>query len=58
MELSKCCGAPTQVVKRPDHPLIYDDVYDLQIPYLICTKCGKIIGLDEDKNPKNVGGEE
>lgn len=41
MMLSPCCGAPMKMVKRPDHPLVYDDIYDLQLSVQVCTKCGK-----------------
>jgi|GEM_PF-5263977 len=43
MNVSHCCGASTQVVTRSDHPYLYDDLYDLRIPVLVCTECGKVI---------------
>ncbi|NGQ96623.1 hypothetical protein G3578_15780 [Brevibacillus sp. SYP-B805] len=42
MKLSPCCGAATKVENRSDHPLLYDDAYDFQVPALVCTKCGKV----------------
>ncbi|MBO8172842.1 MAG: hypothetical protein H0Z33_13265 [Bacillaceae bacterium] len=47
MLLSECCGAPTRVEYRTDHPFVYDDPYDLEIPIRICTCCGSIVGLHE-----------
>lgn len=44
MTLSDCCGAPTKVEYRSDSPYFYDDPYDLQVPVLVCTKCGKAVG--------------
>ncbi|WP_019122851.1 hypothetical protein [Brevibacillus massiliensis] len=49
MNVSDCCGAATKVEHRPDHPFFYDDLYDLKIPVLVCTKCGKVLGLTPDK---------
>ncbi|BCJ87264.1 hypothetical protein skT53_22490 [Effusibacillus dendaii] len=46
MTVSDCCGAPTKVENRLDHPLVYDDPYVLWIPVVVCTKCGKVIGLN------------
>lgn len=58
MALSDCCGAATKAEYRPDHPNVYDDPYDLKIPVLVCTKCGKVadfnsIELREDKENTN-----
>jgi Fe2+ or Zn2+ uptake regulation protein len=49
MTVSNCCGAATKVEYRPDRPFVYDDQYDLQVPVLVCTKCGKVIGLDSNE---------
>lgn len=46
MTLSNCCGAVTIAETRSDHPHVYDDEYDLKITLLLCTECGKIVGLD------------
>lgn len=46
MTVSNCCGAVTRVEYQPDRPFIYDDPYELQVPVLICTKCGKVMGLN------------
>lgn len=46
MTHSNCCGATTIVETRSDHPHVYDDDYNLQIDVLICSQCGKIVGLD------------
>ncbi|MFY0543861.1 hypothetical protein [Brevibacillus sp. H7] len=51
MMVSQCCGAATKVVHRPDHPYVFDDTYDLQIPVRVCTKCGKV--LDPTAGEKN-----
>jgi hypothetical protein len=56
MGVSHCCGAATKVVLRSDHPHVYDDSYDLLVPMLVCTKCGKVLDpnsneADEEKGP-------
>ncbi|WP_167747079.1 hypothetical protein [Cohnella luojiensis] len=52
MDIPYCCGAEMKVISRSDHPPIYDDAYDLQIPVFVCTNCGKTIVLhDENKEP-------
>ncbi|MGG1658216.1 hypothetical protein [Brevibacillus sp. NRS-1366] len=50
MNVSHCCGASTVMVTRSDHPHIYDDMYDLRVPVLVCTKCGKVL------DPKSIEG--
>lgn len=45
MIVSNCCGAETKVEYRPDRPFVYDDHYELMIPMLVCTSCGKVVGL-------------
>lgn len=56
MNVSRCCGASTKVETRSDHPYFYDDMYDLRVPFLVCSKCGRMIdqhsieaGKDEEK---------
>lgn len=46
MTVSDCCGVAIKVEYRPDHPFVYDDPYVLQIPVLICSKCGRVLGLN------------
>lgn len=53
MTVSDCCGAAIKVEYRPDHPFVYDDPYVLQIPVLICTKCGRVIGLNPTATSEN-----
>jgi hypothetical protein len=50
MIVSDCCGALIKVERRPEHPHVYDDNYELWIPMMICTECGRILGLDSAKN--------
>lgn len=55
MNVSRCCGAQAKVVTRSDHPYFYDDLYDLRVPALVCTKCGKILdqhSIEADKGEK------
>lgn len=60
MTLSDCCGAATRAEYRPDHPLVYDDLYDLQIPVLVCTNCGKAIGVQsiQSRADQSLSGDE
>ncbi|MDB5085781.1 MAG: hypothetical protein JWN30_2667 [Bacilli bacterium] len=44
MYSSPCCGVPVKVVDQADPPF-YDDEYQLNIPVLVCSKCGKVLGL-------------
>jgi hypothetical protein len=53
VNISNCCGATTKVEHRPDHPFVYDDPYELLIPVLVCTKCGKAVGLDSNTSPED-----
>jgi hypothetical protein len=53
MTVSDCCGAATKVEYQSDHPLIYDDHYELLVPVLVCTKCGKTVGLDSNRPPED-----
>jgi uncharacterized Zn-finger protein len=52
MNVSHCCGASTVKVTRSDHPHIYDDVYDLRVSVLVCTKCGKVLDPNSDVSGK------
>jgi hypothetical protein len=51
MMVSHCCGAATKVVRRSEHPHVYDDAYDLQVPVRVCSKCGKVL----DPNAAEAG---
>lgn len=53
MTISDCCGAATKVVYRSDHPFVYDDPYELLVPVLVCTKCGKAVELNSNKAPED-----
>ena len=48
MERSDCCGAETMRVIGTDYPHVYDDDYKFEIDLIVCTFCGKVLGLGID----------
>jgi hypothetical protein len=52
MKVSDCCGAATKVEYRSDRPFVYDDLYELLVPVLICTKCEKAVGVNSNRVPE------
>lgn len=57
---STCCLADLKVEPRPELYHGCDDDYELVIPFLVCTKCGKVqltaVETEKSRQTVPIGG--